>query len=184
VLRVSFGAGHMGGVYDGSSTGEIWGTSFVVDSRRLGFDMAFDAFTPTSVDGASISTWSSAGAYGLSSFHVTWSFLESRAYRVRMLVGGSWLSIPYSATSTGADSFGPDLGLSGQVGIVGPFGLEAHARWTPVPIMVFDGGAAAALRFGPFGLTMGYRWIEVASDARTGPAVGFQGPEMTLGVIF
>ena len=52
---------------------------------------------------------------------------------------------PYAGTV----AFGPSFGVSGNVGIVGPFGIEGHARVAPVPVPVADlriGRRSAAAR--------------------------------------
>jgi hypothetical protein len=160
------------------------GLAFAVDSRRGGFDMAFDAFAP-SRGGVMVGGLGGAqDAYGFGSAHLTFPILDGPAYRLRLLAGGSWLSVPASATAGSTDSLGFDVGASASLGLIGPLGLEGHARITPFPVQVVDLRAAVALRAGPFSLLGGYRVIDVAADSRTGPAARFEGPELGFGLIF
>ncbi|HYG69831.1 MAG TPA: hypothetical protein VD838_19300, partial [Anaeromyxobacteraceae bacterium] len=121
--------------------------------------------------------------------HVTWSVAAAPAYRIRAELGVSMLSMPDTGTYAGrpyADTvaFGPDVGVSAQLGLVGPFGLEGHARVTPVPVLVSDVRLALAVRGGPFGLTAGVRAIDVDGDEDDGPDGRFAGPEIGLSLVF
>ena len=123
-------------------------------------------------------------SYALGSAHVTFPILEGPSHRIRLLAGGSWLSVPATPVSTSTEAFGFDLGASANLGLIGPLGLEGHARITPFPVRIIDLRAAVALRAGPFSLLGGYRVIDLAADSRTGPSARFEGPELGLGVIF
>jgi hypothetical protein len=168
----------------GSGDGSAVGMAFAVDSSRAGFDMAFDAFTPTQGGVMAGSLYGGQAAYGFGSAHVAYPVLQGPAYRIRLLAGGSWLSVPVSTYGGSVDAFGFDLGASANLGLYGPIGLEGHARVTPYPVQVVDLRAAVALRAGAFSLLGGYRMIDVASDSRTGPAARFEGPEFGFGLIF
>ncbi len=161
-----------------------WGTAFAVDSHGAGFDMSFDAFEPTSGGVMAGAPSGMYEAYGFGSAHFAYPILSGASYRVRLLAGGSWLSVPTSAYGGQADAFGFDLGASANLGLIGPLGLEGHAHYTPFPVQVTDLRAALALRAGPLSLLGGYRWFDVAADSRTGPAARFEGPEFGLGFIF
>ena len=69
----------------------------------------------------------------------------------------------------GTVAFGPSFGVSSNVGIVGPFGIEGHARFAPVPVPVADLRIAAAFRGGPLAVTLGWRAIDVDGDRDGGP---------------
>jgi hypothetical protein len=168
----------------GSGESSVYGLFFGVDGRPVGFDMTWDGFVPSQGGVTSGSSASWPDPYGFGSAHLSFSVLQGAAYRIRLLAGGSWLSVPATPTSSAADSFGFDLGTSASVGLVGPLGLEGHARITPYPVQVIDLRLAAAFRAGPFSLLGGYRVIDVAGDVRTGPAARFEGPEFGLGFIF
>jgi hypothetical protein len=168
----------------GSGDSGAVGLAFAMDSSRGGFDLAIDAFAPSHGGVMAGGLNDSQDAYGFGSAHFAFPILEGPAYRLRLLAGGSWLSVPSSAYGSPTDAFGPDVGVSASLGLVGPLGIEGHARITPFPVQVFDLRAAVALRTGPFSLLGGYRVIDVAGDSRTGPAARFEGPELGVGLIF
>jgi hypothetical protein len=162
------------------------GLALALDGPHAGVDLAVDAFAPTH-GGAGVGGLSSAqGAYGFGAAHVAFPVLVGPAFRLRLLAGGSWLSVPAAAAPTGVstDAFGLDVGAAATIGLAGPLGLEGHARVTPFPVRVMDLRAALALRAGPLSLLGGYRVIDVAADTRTGPAARFEGPEVGFGLIF
>jgi hypothetical protein len=119
----------------------------------------------------------------------TWSFLSDASGRLRLEVGGAMLSVPGTGAWTGttyADtlSFGPQAGLSGHLALLGPVGLEGHARVMPWPVPVFDARAALVLRGGPFAVSAGWRAIDVNGDGRETPEAHFAGPEIGLQLTF
>jgi hypothetical protein len=126
----------------------------------------------------------SMDAYGFSTVHFAYPVLDGPSFRLRLQAGGSWLSVPSSTSGGSTDAFGIDLGVSANVGLIGPLGVEGHAHFTPYPVPVIDLRLAAAIRAGAFALTGGYRVIDVAADSRTGPAARFEGPEIGLGLMF
>jgi hypothetical protein len=168
----------------GSGDSGAVGLALAMDGRHGGFDLAIDAFAPSHGGVMAGGLDSSQDAYGFGSAHFTFPILEGPAYRLRLQAGASWLSVPVSGYGGPTDSFGPDVGASASLGLIGPIGIEGHARITPFPIQIFDLRAAVALRAGPFSLLGGYRVIDVAGDSRTGPAARFEGPELGIGLIF
>jgi hypothetical protein len=168
----------------GSGDGAAVGMAFAMEGGHGGFDLGFDAFAPNR-GGVMAGGLNGAGdAYGLGSAHVAFPVLEAPAFQLRLQAGGSWLSVPSSALGPATDAVGLDLGVSANMGLVGPIGLEGHARITPFPVQIVDLRAAVALRAGPFSVLGGYRVIDVSADSRTGPAARFEGPEFGLGLIF
>ncbi len=160
------------------------GMAFAVDGQRAGFDLGFDAFSPSSGGLFDGGRGGDSRAYGFGSAHFTYPLFRGPAYGFLLEGGGSWLSVPSTSFSGSTDAFGFDLGASAHLGLLGPLGLEGHARLTPFPVQVVDLRAAAALRGGPLSLTLGYRVIDIEADDRTGPAARFEGPELGLGLIF
>jgi len=161
-----------------SGDSDAGGVSLLVEGRRAGMYASFDRFDLSS-GGALPST---SPALGLTTVNAVYAVASSGAFRVRLEVGGSALSIPSTGVYAGAPyagtvAFGPDVGFSGQVGLVGPIGVEAHARFTPWPVPVTDVRSALALRAGPFALTGGWRAIQVSGDGTDGPEGWFDGPE-------
>jgi hypothetical protein len=93
---------------------------------------------------------------------------------------GSYVGRPYADTI----AFGPDVGVSAQIGLIGPIGVEGHVRLTPFPVPVTDVRVALALRGGPFALTAGVRAIDVDGDEVDAPEGRFSGPEVGLSLMF
>jgi hypothetical protein len=74
--------------------------------------------------------------------------------------------------------------LSGHLGLIGPFGLEGHARVTPFPFPIIDTRAALVLRGGPLALSAGWRSIDVNGNGVKYPEAHFAGPEIGLQLVF
>jgi hypothetical protein len=144
------------------------------------------------VTGLALTDASSAttnAALTLGSARATWSIVSDESFRLRLELGGSMLSVPatgiYAGTSfANTVSFGPQAGVSGTLGLVGPIGFEAHARVTPYPVPVFDARAAVVLRGGPFALSAGWRQIDVNGNGVDAPEAHFKGPELGLQLVF
>ena len=121
--------------------------------------------------------------------HATWSLLSASSYRLRLEAGGSMLYMPDSDAFAGQPyagtvAFGPSFGVSGNVGIVGPFGIEGHARVAPVPVPVADLRIGAAFRGGPLAVTLGWRAIDVDGDRDDGPELSYSGPDSGLSLVY
>ncbi|MGB8933329.1 MAG: hypothetical protein WCC48_18950 [Anaeromyxobacteraceae bacterium] len=115
----------------------------------------------------------------------TWTVLSDAAFRVRLELGGSMLSVPGTGRYAGVSyantmSFGPQVGVSANLGLVGPLGLEGYARVTPIPVNVLDAKAGLAFRGGPLAVTAGWRFIDVNGDRIDSPEAHFSGPELGL----
>lgn len=171
----------------GRSNGYVGGLDFSLDGRYAGFDLDVNALAsepvtgPLHESGRDPATWGSA--------HFTWSLLAERSFRLRILTGGSMLSLPDSPAVAdrewrGKTVYGPDVGVSGQIGLLGPLGIEGHARVTPFPVRVADTLIAATLHAGPLGLSGGWRWIDVAGDEKDAPKMSFRGPQVGLSLAF
>jgi hypothetical protein len=173
-----------GGAQNGGATG---GIEVAIDGRRLGFQAGIDAISVKAVTGSS--SLGSEGALGWGTVHLTWSVVSGDGGRLRLELGGSLLSMPNSGALVGRPyagdvAIGPNFGTSGTARIIGPLGLEAHARVTPVPVAVGDVGAALALRGGPLALAAGWRWFDVAGNNTSAPQLHFSGPELGLSFVF
>lgn len=172
----------------GTSSGAAGGLSLAIEGRTAGFEAGVDALAIDGVTGVA-GTTGSDNALGWGSAHATWSFVSEDAYRLRLEVGGSMLSMPATGafagtTWAGKVAFGPDVGVSGQLGLVGPIGVEGHARLTPFPVPVADTRLALALRGGPLTFSAGWRSIQVAGNGTDAPEVHFSGPELGLSLVF
>ncbi len=125
----------------------------------------------------------------LASARATWSIASEAAFRLRLELGGTMLSVPSGGMWTGTTyastvAFGPQLGLSGHLGLVGPIGLEGYARVTPWPTPVVDAKAAVVLRGGPLALSAGWRSVDVNGNGVDAPEAHFKGPELGLQLMF
>jgi len=115
----------------------------------------------------------------------TWSIVSEAAFRLRLELGASMLSVPVEGIWSGTSfantvAFGPQVGVSGHVGLVGPFGFEGHARVTPFPVAVLDTRAAFVVRGGAVAVSAGWRIIDVKGDGLDAPQARFAGPELGL----
>jgi hypothetical protein len=164
----------------------VGGLSLAIDGREAGLHAGVDAIA---MEGVTHTGSGSGDAIGWGSVHATWSVLSDAAFRIRLELGGSMLAMPDGADTTAAPwagkvAFGPDVGVSGQLGLLGPVGIEAHARVTPFPVPVLDTRLALAFRGGPLAVTAGWRGIEIAGDGTDAPELSFSGPELGLALAF
>ncbi|HET6437021.1 MAG TPA: hypothetical protein VFG59_03085 [Anaeromyxobacter sp.] len=171
----------------GRNDGYVAGGSFLLEGHQAGFDLDVSAVArdqvtgPLHGDGSDPATWAT--------MHFTWSLLSERSYRLRLETGASMLSLPDSRFASGQawrgkTLFGPDVGLSGQLGLVGPLAIEGHARLTPLPTRIADTFIGLALHGGPLGVSGGWRWIDVNGNDRDAPRLWFRGPEVGLSLAF
>lgn len=126
---------------------------------------------------------------GLGGARASWTVMSDAAFRLRLELGASMLSVPDSGVYAGSAyantmRFGPQLGVSGNLGLVGPFGLEGYARVTPLPVPVLDTRAAFVIRGGSLAVSAGWRVIDVNGDGVDSPEAHFAGPELGLQVMF
>jgi len=166
------------GLYSGGDRGASGSLSLSVEGERLGFHGSISGFTL----GNSYRT-DSTSAVGLGAAHLTYALIAGDAWRLRVELGGSMVSWPDTTYAQGPLAFGPDFGLSGNLGLVGPLGLQGHARITPYPHQVVDTAAALAVRLGPVAVTGGWRHLFVEG----GPTLAsfrFDGPELGLAFLF
>jgi hypothetical protein len=170
-----YGAGRMDGYVAGLELG--------IEGRYAGFDLDANALASEQVTGPLHHDGNDPIGWGTA--HVTWSLLSERSLRLRVETGASMLALPSSDFVAsrewrGKTVFGPDVGVSGQLGLLGPVGLEGHARLTPFPVRTADTFLGLVLHEGPLGVSAGWRWIDVAGDEKDAPKVWFRGPQVGL----
>jgi hypothetical protein len=136
-----------------------------------------DGFCLTSLEDADASN-----TLQIATAHVTWAFLAGASGRLRAEAGASLASWPTAAPFGSALSAGPDLGLSGRVMLLGPFGFQGYARATPFPRLLVDLSAMAVLRFGPAAFTGGWRDLSLKGDGAV-PSLRFAGPQFGLSLL-
>jgi hypothetical protein len=152
-----------------------------LEGRGGGLNASVTSFTVPGVD--PVTRASSNLTTG--SVAATWSFVSEAAFRLRLELGASMLSVPTEGSWNGASfantvAFGPQVGVSGHVGLAGPFGFEGHARVTPFPVPVVDTKAAFVVRGGAVAVSAGWHVIDVKGDGLDAPQARFAGPELGL----
>jgi hypothetical protein len=172
-----------GGAYSGAGAGAL---AIGIDGPHFGFQGSIGGVGEDELRGFPSNDEPIVG-WGIA--HATWSFLPGDRYRVRLEAGVSTLYLPDSDAFTGRPyagtvAVGPSMGVSGHAFILGPLGVEGHARVTPVPVPVADARAAAVLRAGPLAITAGWRAIDVSGDGVDGPQLRYSGPEVGLSFWF
>ncbi len=155
------------------------GVEVLADGPRFGFGAAVDGFNL----GSSYTGLGSSSALALGSLHATFAIASGEFGRLRAELGGSVVSWPDTINYLGATSLGPDVGLSGHVGLIGPLGIEGHARYTPFPRYVVDFEGSLAIRLGPVALKGGWREVAVGGDS-VQPSLRFSGPQIGLSFLF
>jgi len=171
----------------GSENGGTGGVSLGLEGPLVGVRLSADGVAPDRVDGAS--TLGNRTAFGYATAAVTVAVISDETFRLRLELGGAMLSLPadsgtVSAPYAGTTVFGPSLGVSGQLGLVGPLGLEAHVRAMPTTVPVIDSGLGLVLRGGPLALSAGWRSFDVSGDGVKGPSAHVSGPELGLAFAF
>jgi hypothetical protein len=168
----------------GADHGGAAGLALAIDGRHLGFQ--------ASIDGVGVDASSSAEgtqALGWGTLYATWSLVSEQGLRIRLELGGSMLSMP-DAGSLGDEPyagnviFGPSVGISGHLGLLGPIGLEGHSRVTPGPVVTTDNRLVLAVRGGSLAFTAGWRALKVNGDGTEAPRIDFSGPEVGLAFRF
>jgi hypothetical protein len=168
--------------YGAGAASQAAGTlALAFEGRSGGVNASVSTFSVPGVDPIT----GSSGALTTASAHATWSIVSEAAIRLRLELGGSMLAVPatgpWSETSyANTILLGPQIGLSGHVGLLGPLGIEAHARVTPYPVPVLDTRAAFVVRGGSLAVSAGWRVIDVNGDGQDAPAARFAGPEVGL----
>lgn len=166
-----------GGGGDGAAAGTI---ALSMEGPFMGFNADVTGLALSDVAGGA-----GDGTLTLGGARATWTFASDASFRARLELGGTMLSVPAADAWTGTAyagtmSFGPQVGVSGHVGFVGPFGFEGHARVTPWPVPVLDARAALVVRGGPLAVSAGWRSIDVNGDGLDHPEAHFSGPELGL----
>jgi hypothetical protein len=172
--RDSVPPGTLGATGNGSS----FGFSYAIDGERFGGFVGGDLLFLAGFDGAD-----SSNTLQLVEFNAAWAPLVGDSGRLRVELGLSLAEWPGALPYGAARSVGPDLGLSGRVMLLGPFGVRGYARVTPFPRLIVDLSAVAALRFGPLALTAGWRDLSLAGDGAI-PSLRFAGPQFGVAAAF
>jgi hypothetical protein len=168
--------------YGAGSASQAAGTlALAFEGRNGGMNATVSTFSVPGVDPVT----GSSGGLTTASAHATWSIASEAAFRVRLELGASMLAVPATGPWSGSSfantvAFGPQFGLSGHAGLLGPFGIEANARVTPYPVPVLDTRAAFVLRGGSLAVSAGWRVIDVNGDGLDAPSARFAGPEVGL----
>ncbi len=180
VAQLAVTGGPTRAYWSGITSNEVMGgVELHVDGPRFGLGAAVDGFSL----GSSYSGPSSRTTLALGSAHLTIPIASGEVGRLRAELGGTVVSWPDTFSYYGASSLGPDVGVSGHVGLVGPLGIEGHARYTPFPRYVVDLEGSLALRFGPVAPKIGWRDVSVGGESPQ-PSLRFYGPQLGLSFVF
>ncbi len=171
--RDSVPPGTLGATGQGSA-----GFSYAIEGERLGGLVTWDGLFL-----AGFGAGDESNTVELVTFNASWAFLEGASGRLRVEAGVSLAVWPSAPPYGSARSVGPDLGVSGRVALLGPFGFQGHARVTPFPRLLLDLSAEAVLRFGPVALTGGWRDLSLQGEAPI-PSLRFAGLRLGLSVMF
>jgi hypothetical protein len=164
----------------GGRDGNIGGLDLGIEGRRFGFRAGVDGI---STKGSFAGTVDSARTHGYGTMHVTSLLVSTGVARVRAEIGGSMLSYPETGPDAGVTSFGPNIGISGNVGLVGPLGVEGWMRYTPLPIPISDAQLGLALRLGPAAVTLAWRDLRVEPNTEASH-FKYRGPVAQLAFLF
>ncbi|MFL5262609.1 MAG: hypothetical protein ACJ79L_09465 [Anaeromyxobacteraceae bacterium] len=161
------------------------GLAVSAEGERFGVDAHFDGFFRGNRVAGAVGTFGdSTATYGHGSAHLTAAIVATDVARLRVELGGAFLTWPDTGPDAGLAVGGPDLGVSGQLGLVGPLAFEGYARFMPVPVPVVDVLAALALRFGPVAVTAGWRELSVHKSDENAERFSFSGPQVGVGFLF
>lgn len=154
------------------------GVALAFEGERLGVQLGYDGFF---IDG----DMAFGGTAGLEhgTALVTYSILAGPNGRLRLEGGLSTTTWPSRLPYSGTTAVGPDVGVSGRLGLVGPLGIQGYARITPSPRQAVDASLAAALRLGPAALTAGWRDFRIEGGSSE-PDLRFAGPQFGLAFLF
>jgi len=142
---------------DGSAMkeGGSAGIRVIVEGLRLGFDAGFSGIIVNAVDGSG-----AVVSKGLLDANFTVSPLTGERGRLRVEAGLGAIFLP---CMSGA---GPDLGVSGELRILGPFGVEGSVRTVPWPYRSLDWHAAVQMWLHHFDVRVGVRQVYIDDQGR------------------
>ncbi len=152
-----------------------WGASLgagaAAEGERWGVSLQYVGIFAVADDGSQ-----SIDAIHLFNAHLTFALVGDAHGRIRLELGGD------SAFAPDLIVLGPSIGVSGAMGLVGPFGIEAQAHLTPFPFRQVDWNAGLTLTLGRIALRAGWRqtWLDDAGlvdgvahqDVFSGPYLG------------
>jgi hypothetical protein len=166
--------------------GAAAGLMAAIEGERLGGDMNLDGFYrgPGVLGPGRGTFFRSSSTYVHGSAHFTAALVATDVARLRGEIGGAFLAWPDRGPDAGLTTGGPDIGLSGQLGLVGPLGVEGYARLMPIPVPVMDALVALAFRVGPVGINAGWRELDVYKGSVNAARFSFAGPQAGLGFQF
>lgn len=144
-----------------------------IDGRRWGGN--FDMLTLPSTDPNDPNAVTSMP---LLKGHITYSVVSDMHSRIRIEGGLAGIGAP------DVTYIGPDVGVSATLALVGPLALEGGAHWMPVPASIVDLDGAVGLNFGALGLRGGWRWVRLDDKSQGGGVDIFNGPMISVGVLF
>ena len=157
----------------GFRSGGAAGGRLLLEGTSLGLDVGLTGIVARADDGTG-----ELDGIGLLDVSLTWAPVSGERGRLR-IEGG--LAMAFAPSMIAA---APQLGLSGEVRIVGPLGIEGSVRGVAWPYRSVDWHAALQLTFGVFNLRAGVRqvWLDDAGLVGTPHTDNFLGPWVGVGV--
>jgi hypothetical protein len=156
----------------GFLSGGSLGTRVIVEGKRIGFDGGFVGVFTQPQHGSLVGR-------GVLDLHLAFAPVAGERGRLRLEVG---LGAVFSSCLVAA---GPDLGISGEVRLVGPFGLAGALHGVFWPYRLADWHLALQLTLGEYQVRAGVRHVYLDDDGRVDGvrhAESFLGPWVGVGI--
>lgn len=129
----------------GHAEGGAVGFGLRLEGRRLGLHSEYGLILARSPGADEVD------AIGLFDVHLTYALLSGERGRLRLEGGIDYAAAPQLRV------VGPDVGVSAQLRLFGPLGVEAAVYYTPLPYLRLGATAGATLTFGHLALRGGVR---------------------------
>jgi hypothetical protein len=152
-------------------TGGAASFQFAMEGEHFGFSSELLSFMLPAEDGSG-----AVDRISLVDANLTYALVSNAHGRLRLEGGLS------SAVAPDIAFFGPDFGVSGALGLLGPVSIDFSLRAVPYPFRKVDWSAGLAVPLGPFALRGGWRvtWLDDAGyvdgvqhvDTYSGPYLG------------
>jgi hypothetical protein len=152
--------------------GGSMGTRVIVEGQRIGFAGGFSGVFTQPESGSLVGR-------GLLDLHLAFAPISGERGRLRLELG---LGALFSSC---LNSAGPDVGLSGEVRLIGPFGLEGGVHGVFWPYSAVDWHAALQLSLGMYQIRAGARQVFIDDQGRVDGVrhtVSLVGPWLGVGI--
>jgi len=172
----------LGGMLSRNDEGHhLGGLDLALRAEGQRFGLSFDVLTLPSADPGNLDD---VTTMPLLKGDLTYSLISDLHARVRVEGGVAGISAP------GVTYIGPDVGVSGQIALLGPLAIDGSAHLMPVPAYIWDLQAGLGLNFGSLAVRGGWRWVRLDDSSQcsdVGQSCGvdvFNGPTLSVGLVF